>query len=32
LSYASLLERIPRGERQRVADALDLLARLFEGG
>jgi hypothetical protein len=29
-TYLSLLERIPRTERQRVADALDLLARLFE--
>jgi DNA-binding MarR family transcriptional regulator len=30
LAYASLLERLPRGERQRIADALDALARLLE--
>jgi DNA-binding MarR family transcriptional regulator len=30
-TYASLLERLPRGERQRVAEALDLLAALLDG-
>jgi DNA-binding MarR family transcriptional regulator len=30
LAYASLLERLPRGERQRIADALDALARLLD--
>jgi DNA-binding MarR family transcriptional regulator len=30
-AYAALLERIPRGDRQRVADALEALARLLEG-
>jgi len=29
-TYASLLERIPRGERQRVADALEVLARVLD--
>jgi DNA-binding MarR family transcriptional regulator len=28
---ALMLERVPRAERQRVADALDALARLLEG-
>ncbi len=31
-AYASLLEPLPRAERQRVADALDLLARVLDGG
>lgn len=30
-AYATLLDRIPRGDRQRVADALEALARLLEG-
>ncbi|MDP9150234.1 MAG: MarR family transcriptional regulator [Myxococcota bacterium] len=30
--YGSLLDRVPRGERQRVADALDVVARLLEAG
>jgi len=30
-TYASLLERLPRAERQRVAEALDLLAALLDG-
>ena len=29
-AYTSLLDRIPRAERQRVADALEVLARLFD--
>lgn len=29
-AYAALLDRLPRPERQRVADALDALARVFE--
>jgi DNA-binding MarR family transcriptional regulator len=29
-AYASLLERLPRAERQRVADALDTLARVLD--
>ena len=29
---ASLLERLPRPERQRIADALDTLARVLDGG
>ena len=29
-AYASLLERMPRGERQRVADALEVLARVLD--
>src|SRR5215472_16365904 len=31
LAYASLLDRIPRAERQRIADALDILARVLDG-
>jgi DNA-binding MarR family transcriptional regulator len=31
-AYTSLLESLPRAERQRVADALELLARVLEGG
>jgi DNA-binding MarR family transcriptional regulator len=30
-SYSVLLERLPRPERQRVADALDALARVLDG-
>jgi DNA-binding MarR family transcriptional regulator len=30
-AYVSLLERIPRAERQRVAEAVDVLARILEG-
>jgi DNA-binding MarR family transcriptional regulator len=30
-AYTCLLERIPRAERQRVADALDVLARILDG-
>jgi DNA-binding MarR family transcriptional regulator len=30
-AYTSLLERVPRAERQRVADTLDLLARVLDG-
>jgi DNA-binding MarR family transcriptional regulator len=29
-SFAGLLDRLPRGERQRVTDALELLARTLE--
>ncbi len=29
-TYGSLLDRVPRPERQRVADALDFLARLLD--
>ncbi len=29
-AYASLLDRLPRTERQRVADALDVLARVLD--
>lgn len=29
-AYASLLERVPRQERQRIADTLDALARVLE--
>jgi DNA-binding MarR family transcriptional regulator len=29
-AYASLLERVPRADRQRVADTLDLLARVLD--
>jgi DNA-binding MarR family transcriptional regulator len=29
-AYAGLLERIPRGERQRVIEALETLARLLQ--
>jgi DNA-binding MarR family transcriptional regulator len=29
-AYASLIERVPRGERQRVADALEVLARVLD--
>ena len=31
LAYTSLLDRIPRPERQRVADALEMLARVLDG-
>jgi DNA-binding MarR family transcriptional regulator len=31
LAYATLLDRIPRQERQRVVDALEMLARLLDG-
>jgi DNA-binding MarR family transcriptional regulator len=31
LVYSSLLDRIPRTERQRVADALEMLARVLDG-
>jgi DNA-binding MarR family transcriptional regulator len=31
LAYATLLDRIPRPERQRIADALELLARVLDG-
>jgi DNA-binding MarR family transcriptional regulator len=30
-AYSTLLERLPRVERQRVADALELLARVLDG-
>lgn len=30
LAYATLLDRLPRAERQRVAEALDVLARILE--
>lgn len=30
-AYSTLLERLPRPERQRVADALELLARVLDG-
>jgi DNA-binding MarR family transcriptional regulator len=30
-AYTTLLERVPRAERQRVADTLDLLARMLDG-
>jgi DNA-binding MarR family transcriptional regulator len=30
-AYSTLLERIPRGERQRITEALDALARLLDG-
>jgi DNA-binding MarR family transcriptional regulator len=30
-AYTTLLERIPRPERQRVAEALELLARVLDG-
>jgi DNA-binding MarR family transcriptional regulator len=30
-TYSSLLDRIPRAERLRVAEALDVLARLLDG-
>ncbi len=29
--YTTLIEKVPRAERQRIADALDLLARVLEG-
>jgi DNA-binding MarR family transcriptional regulator len=32
VAYALLLDRLPRQERQRVADAIELLARALEGG
>jgi DNA-binding MarR family transcriptional regulator len=31
LAYATLLDRIPRPERQRVVDALEMLARVLDG-
>ena len=31
LAYSTLLDRIPRGERQRITEALDALARLLDG-
>jgi DNA-binding MarR family transcriptional regulator len=31
LAYSTLLDRIPRPERQRVVDALDMLARILDG-
>lgn len=30
-AYAALLDRLPRTERQRVADALEILARVLDG-
>jgi DNA-binding MarR family transcriptional regulator len=30
-AYTSLLERVPRADRQRVAETLDLLARVLDG-
>jgi DNA-binding MarR family transcriptional regulator len=30
-AYASMLDRLPRAERQRVADALEMLARVLDG-
>jgi DNA-binding MarR family transcriptional regulator len=30
-SFAGVLERLPRGERQRVTDAIELLARALDG-
>jgi DNA-binding MarR family transcriptional regulator len=30
-AYASLLDRVPRAERQRIADALETLARVLDG-
>jgi len=30
-AYTLLLDRVPRGDRQRIAEALDALARLLEG-
>lgn len=30
-AYALLLDRLPRGERQRIADALETLARMLDG-
>ena len=32
VAYARLLDPLSRAERQRVADALDLLARILDGG
>lgn len=32
VAYALLLNRLPRQERQRVADAIEVLARALEGG
>ncbi|MGA7120761.1 MAG: MarR family transcriptional regulator [Polyangiaceae bacterium] len=32
VAYALLLDRLPRQERQRVADAIEVLARALEGG
>jgi len=31
-AFASLLDRVPRGERQRVAEALEVLARVLDVG
>ena len=31
LAYSTLLDRIPRPERQRIADALEILARVLDG-
>lgn len=31
LAYSSLLDRIPRSERQRIAEALEVLARVLDG-
>jgi DNA-binding MarR family transcriptional regulator len=31
LAYSTLLDRIPRPERQRVVDALEMLARILDG-
>jgi DNA-binding MarR family transcriptional regulator len=31
LAYTTLLDRIPRPERQRIADALEVLARVLDG-
>ena len=31
VAYSTLLDRVPRGERQRITDALDALARLLDG-
>jgi DNA-binding MarR family transcriptional regulator len=31
-AYSTLLDRVPRAERQRIADALDALARLLDDG
>lgn len=31
LAYTTLLDRLPRPERQRIADALELLARVLDG-
>ena len=31
LAYASILDRLPRPERQRVAETLEMLARVLDG-